>query len=257
MYSICLAESTSSVASISIREPRLSTPCGLTGFRKGLKYWPDVADKGDAVNPIEVDGRPLELAGVDERSAGSIYACVLEHVREMGRIVTGVRLGGEEVVWNDCSHRWDQALSPTNQLKVTTDLPIRVTAPLLEEIRSGLSRIAADQRRQAERLRETMIWSDTSASLLEPWSGLQLALGQVAALHDINWSAAEWSAVAQPLQSLSRRLRDSLTELKDALARGDLVLSADLLEFELAPLAEEWSQPLAGFQAELQRRFGG
>lgn len=207
------------------------------------------------MNHIEVDGKLLDLEVAGDQRAASIYPRVLEHVLDSGRIVTSLRLGAEEVVWEDGSPRWGQTVTSVNCLSVTTELAVRITAPLLQRMEELLPTVAQEHRQQATRLRETMIWSDRSASIMEPWSELQLALGQVAALHGIDWTDDAWAAFAAPLQDLSTRLRDSLRDLKDTLERGDLILAADLLDFELATLAEDWRQPLADFRSELQRRF--
>ena len=96
---------------------------------------------------------------------------------------------------------------------------------------------------------------DAAAELLGVWTDLQQAVEQVCALHGIDLNSREWSSTAESFRSLLRKLNRSLKELKESLELGDMILAADMMEFELAPLAVEWIAPLRRLQTELELRF--
>lgn len=239
----------------------------LTLLRVELRLWPNdpghgcsggwIGAKGPRMGYVLVDGQEVDIPTRPRSPALEAYPAVRDEVLRTGRIVTSVQIGGVPVTWDDGSERWDLPLSEENRLAVTTDYPIRMTSSLLDRVVEAMPQIAEEHRRQAEDIRaQGRASADATARLLSIWPEIQQVFEQVCVLHEIDPESSEWRGAAEQFRDLGRKLNESLAELREALDLGDAVLAADILDFELAPLAQEWTAPFESFRSSLEQRFG-
>jgi hypothetical protein len=171
-------------------------------------------------------------------------------------VITDVRVGGEALTWQDGSGEWDRPMSESPDLVLTTDYPIHISSALLDRLASSLPAIGAEHRSVAGAIRnQESDGIDRASRLLRVWSDMEHAFDQICVFHDLSLDVDPWTSVSRQFQQCFVKLEGFLGELKESLELRDLVLAADLLEFELAPLAENLVDPCRLFQAELQRQF--
>jgi hypothetical protein len=139
---------------------------------------------------------------------------------------------------------------------VTSDHAIHLTLPVIDRLLEQLPGFAEDHRQVAEACRQGSSAIEASVGLLSKWPQVPEVIEQIIALHGIAVDSPDGREVAQPFEALVARLRGMLTEFKETLEIGDFVLAADLLEYELAPLAEEWHTAGWKFREQLQRYTG-
>lgn len=205
---------------------------------------------------VRVDGKSVPLDSPDNASAENVFEEARQSIVHDGRIITEVRIGGDTVVWQDGSSLWQKPLGPENQMDLETDYPVRVSAPLIARLAESMPTIAKNHRDVAEAVREQGLEATAAtAQLLKVWTDIHHAINQVCVLHGIDVSESPWSGIVGSFNERFGKLQDALRELKESLELKDLVLAADLLEFELASLAEDFTNPLRGFEEELHRQF--
>lgn len=204
---------------------------------------------------IELDGQPFDHAVSPNETAASAFPALRDRVLKSGRIVMSVRIGTDEVTWNDGSRTWNQPLCERNRLVVASELPFRVTEPLLARLIESMPTFGEAHRQLADALRSNAAECRAKAAeLLSVWADIQQAVEQVYTLHGIDSTTRDWRPTGDRFRALNRKLNSSFQEMKESLELGDQILAADLMEFELAPLAEEWAKPLDALRSELGRR---
>ena len=87
------------------------------------------------------------------------------------------------------------------------------------------------------------------------WQDLQKLFGNICNLLQVDLQAEEWQSLNDQLTPALERLTEQLGELREAADIGDFVLLADLMEYELAPLAEEWQDLCEQFLGQLRERY--
>lgn len=208
------------------------------------------------VGIIRLDGEPLPLDLPAETTVASAFEVVRDHVLAHGRIVTDVEIGAEPVTWQDGSPGWDEPFETGPDLVMTTDYPLNISAPLIDKVIGMLPEVAGEHRAMAEAFRASDPTApERSAQLLGVWKELEHAIDQICLLHNIDLSASPWSELAGQFRSRFQKLEGSMRELRESLSLRDMVLVADLLEFELAPLAEEFVAPCQEFANRLRTHF--
>ena len=205
---------------------------------------------------IVVDGKPVDVTLPAGTTVASAFGVVRDRILQTGRIITDVRIGDEPVTWDDGAPGWDDAIATSDTLQLKTDFPIRISGPLVERVTETLPLIARQHLEIAELFRGGDHQAfEHAAQSLGAWQELQHVLDQVCILHSIDLDSPSWKPIADALRERFMKLETLLKELKDSLEHGDMVLTADLLEFELAPMAEDFEEPSRQFHAELERQF--
>jgi hypothetical protein len=205
--------------------------------------------KGD----VKVDGESISCPLPSDATLASAFVYLRDHILRDGKIVTDVRIDDDPVTWEDGSPGWSELLSSDHELSIASDYPIRITSPLLARLVETLPTVAAKHREFAGKLRaQDPTASEGMAELLGVWQDLQQALDQVCQLHGLELEVAPWSEVAGVFRGRFDRLSQMLRELKESLELRDMVLSADLLDFEFAPLAEDFIEPCDQFRVTLE-----
>jgi len=205
---------------------------------------------------VVIDGKQVELQIPAEATVAAVFAGVRDEILKSGKIITDVRIGDEPVTWDDGHPAWIQTVAQSANLDLKTDYPIRISGPLVERVIVTLDVIARQHQQLAEAFRaEDRGAFEAAAESLGAWQELQHVLDQVCILHGIELDSPTWKPIADALRERFGKLESLLKEMKDSLEHGDMVLTADLFEFELAPLAEEFVSPCKQFHAELERQF--
>lgn len=205
---------------------------------------------------VVIDGKQVELNLAAGTTIAAVFAGVRDEILRSGKIITDVRIGDEPVTWDDGHPAWNQSVAESANLDLKTDYPIRISGPLVERVIGTLAVIAHQHQELAEAFRaEDRNAFEAAAQSLGAWQELQHVLDQVCILHGIDLDSTAWKPIADALRERFGKLETLLREMKDSLEHGDMVLTADLLEFELAPLAEEFVAPCKQFHAELEKQF--
>lgn len=205
---------------------------------------------------VVIDGKPVAINPAAEGTVAAVFAGVRDEILRSGRIITDVRIGDEPVTWDDGHPAWNLSVADSANLDLKTDYPIRISGPLVERVIGTLDVIARQHQELAEAFRaEDRNAFEAAAQSLGAWQELQHVLDQVCILHGIDLEAPAWKPIADSLRERFGKLEQLLKEMKDSLEHGDMVLTADLLEFELAPLAEEFVAPCKQFHTELERQY--
>jgi hypothetical protein len=211
---------------------------------------------GERMSPsrLKVDQEAVPCSLPVDATLASAFVYLRDQVLREGKIITEVRIDDELVTWEDGSPSWSALLTGEHELSLATDYPIRITGPLLARLAETLPAVADRHREWAEKLRQ----QDPSApqgtaDLLLVWEELQQALDQVCQLHGLSLDQEPWAGLASSFRGCFERLAQMLRELQESLELRDMVLSADLLDFELAPLAQEFVDPCLKFREALER----
>ncbi|MBY0587792.1 hypothetical protein K2X85_11490 [bacterium] len=203
---------------------------------------------------VAVDGQGVDCPLSADATLASAFVYVRDRVLGDGKIVTDVRIDDDPVTWDDGDEHWSAPLTSSHRLAVTTDYAIRITGPLLTRLAETLPVVGTRHREWAAKLREQAPQAaEGTAELLMVWQEVQQALDQVCQLHGLTIDQAPWNEVVASFRTLFERLTQMFRELKESLELGDMVLSADLLDFELAPLAEDFVEPCLRFRDELEK----
>lgn len=203
---------------------------------------------------VSVDGETIECPLPADATLASAFVYVRDRVLRGGKIVTDVRINDEAVTWEDGTPLWSELLSSSHRLSLATDYPIRITGPLLARLAETMPTVGEKHREWARKLRDQdPLAAQGVADLLSVWEELQEALDQVCQLHGLSLQESPWDEVAGAFRERFVRLSQMLKELKESLELRDMVLSADLLDFELAPLAEDFVDPCLRFRDELEK----
>lgn len=196
----------------------------------------------------------LDAAQIGPPAAPCTLGELLEAIRAQQpaeRLITRVALNGEALTEANAPALLAGQLAGDDQVDVETGESLGVVADALREVAGALREAAEAAPAVAVRLNTGDVaggMRDVS-ELVTVWQNGQLAVSQAGNLlqRDLADSVIEGRRVGEYLQDLITRL----TEVRDAMRAGDMVLMADLLHYEMPTLCETWSRVLAGLADDL------
>ena len=206
---------------------------------------------------ILIDGQPVEFELPAGATVESAFEVVRNEILGQRRIVAEVSVDDVDVVWGDGSELWSIPFADSSVLSVHTDAALRMTSALLERAMEVLPELANRHRQAAEALRVGDIEGGINSTLEATpwWEEITAVCDNAGLLHGIDFASDEWKPTGDTIASAVERLREQLGEFREAAEAQDYVLLADLLEYELAPMADEWQTICARFLQLLQERF--
>ncbi len=188
---------------------------------------------------VIVDGTSnYSLQGTPEDVFGAVGA-VSEFLRGQGRSVLSVKVDGAEVSPENIAQRLQgKPLADVKRLEIGSES----TTTLVEECLSGLQEILPELPQVCRNLAEVFQGEkpdegfDPFVELAEIWGHIKSR--EVLVANALELDLAGLDVDGKTVQSIHAELNQFLEEAEQALKDGDIILLADLLEYELAPRAE-------------------
>ena len=188
---------------------------------------------------VIVDGASnYSLQGAPEDVFGAVGA-VSEFLRSQGRSVLSVKVAGAEVSPENIAQRLKgKPLADVQRLEIGSEL----TSTLVEECLSGLQEFLPELPQVCRNLAEVFQGEkpqegfDPFVELAEIWGHIKSRESLVA--NSLELDLGNLEVDGKTVQSVHAELNQFLEEAEQALKDGDIILLADLLEYELAPRAE-------------------
>ena len=213
---------------------------------------------GTIMGKILVDGHPEALDISPGATVASVFELVRERIVTRGRVIVEIILNEQQsLTWGDGNPSWALAFGPDFVLSLHCDTPLRLSTSLLEQAITTLPAIAEQHRAAAVTLRgdDQPAGIEQMLAVVPWWQDLQRLFANICSLLQIDLQTPEWQSLNEQLASALERLSEQLGELREAADIGDFVLLADLMEYELAPLAEEWQDLCEHFLDRLRQRY--
>lgn len=188
---------------------------------------------------VIVDGAGnYNLQGNPEDVLGAV-AAVGESLRSQGRSLLSVKVDGEEFSPETIAERLKGTpLSSISRLEIGSES----TTALVEDCLQGLQEFLPELPQVCRNLAE-VFQGEKPEEGFDPFVELAGIWGQVKSREALVANALELDMVAlevdgKTVQFIHAELNQFLQEAEQALKDGDIILLADLLEYELAPRAE-------------------
>lgn len=201
---------------------------------------------------VLIDGSPCEVAIPSDASMVSAFEVARDSVADSGRVVVEVEINNRRVVWEDGANEWAAPFTNSDTISIHTDDPVRMSVSLLNRIIDRLPAITSAHRQAAATLRSGDIPTGV-AQVLEVmpwWQDLLAGIVNICKLQNIKVDEEPWRSIG--LGEIISKLQEQLNEFHLACTVQDYVLLADLLDYEFAPLADQWKSVCTAFRQELQ-----
>lgn len=201
---------------------------------------------------VTLDGQRLQT----QFNEGCTLGAVVDQVRDehLGdRLVVGVALNGQSMVHNDLEVSLDRALGTNDQVDLESADRHVVAADALRAIGEQLAEAARLQPAIADRLSGSEASSAIRqvGELVGIWNTCTQAVAQCSGLLGRDLTHVTYQD--RPMRAWLDDLVAKLHQLREALEARDLVLLADLLNFELPELCHTWRGLLTELAADIQR----
>ncbi len=187
-----------------------------------------------------VDGeRNFEFQGAPE-DALSALAAVDQHLQDQGRAMLEVKVNGEIIGPEDVVGRLEgTALEDLQTLEVRSSDLGGLVAQSIKDLEDALPELPVACRKLAE-----VFHGDIPEEGFEPfnelaniWSHVKAQQARIATVLQLDMT--EVAVGGKPASQFHEELNQYLEEAAAAVEAGDCVLLGDLLEYELAPRAEQ------------------
>jgi len=190
---------------------------------------------------VELDSQPLPMDGAGIDTVGERVLQVADQLSRGGRVLTLITLDGDPISLADGEGWADRPLAGPGHLVMVSEDPKQMSARVLGESAEHLSRLGHAQLEVADSLRQGKLdrGSQVLAEWLPIWASMQEAVSKVAVL--LGWDLDEVRVGTDTARGVIGQLKPLLEQVRSALAEQDFVSVADLLEYELAPLADRWA----------------
>ena len=187
---------------------------------------------------VELDSQPLDMDCTGIRTVGELALQVADQLSRGGRALTRITLDGDPISLADGEGWADRPLADPGRLVMVSEDPKQMSSRVLGESAEHLSRLGNAQLEVADSLRQGKLdrGSQLLAEWLPIWAAMQEAVSKVAVL--LGWNLDEVRVGTDTAQAVIGQLKPLLEQVRSALAEQDFVSVADLLEYELAPLAD-------------------
>lgn len=202
---------------------------------------------------VSLDGRPVPRQPDDGQTLqGVIDAARADLGRE--RLIVTVMRNGRALVNDDLSTALDSTVAPSERIELSSADRYELAAAALEEIAHQLGEVGREQEAIARQLTsgQTAPAIERFSGFVTVWQTCQqtvLSCGSVLEA-DLTAQPHEGRPIREHLTDLAARLR----ELRDAFEARDMVLLADLLQYELPQLCGFWRDLLNRLAARVATR---
>lgn len=197
---------------------------------------------------VIVDGdRNVVLDGHPTDAIGTVVAANT-YLKERGRVILSVKADGREVAAEELP-----GLSQVSRLEITSENVVELVQRSFEELDEVLLELPKVCHSLA-----AVFQGDAPSEGYEPFEKLAEIWGTVKSQElliagVLGCSLEDMRIDGMPVLRMHEELNRYLEEAADAIRTGDCVLLGDLLEYELAPRAEQESQIVAALRRHVQQ----
>lgn len=194
----------------------------------------------------------------DPQDMFSAIGAISEYLRQEGRSILSVRVDGTEIAPEELTDR----LQNTPVCDITRlEIGSEETTKLIEECLQGLEEYLPELPNICRSL-ATVFQGETPEEGFEPFVEMAGLWSQIKSREALVTNALELDSTALSIEGKSvvdihDELNQFLKEAAQALEDGDTILLGDLLEYELAPRAEQEMEIVALLQTQIPTRSGG
>ena len=203
----------------------------------------------DGASNYDLKGEPADVL--------SAVGAVSDFLKSQGRSILSVKADGNDIQPEELTERLkDVPLSEVGRLEIGSES----TAALVDECLKGLNESLPELPKVCRNLAEVFQGEnpeegfDPFVELAGIWAQVKSRESLVANALDADLNALEVGG--KSLQAIHGELNQFLEEAEQALKDGDTILLGDLLEYELAPRAEQEVEIVAILQAQLPASSG-
>lgn len=197
-----------------------------------------------------------DLQGTPENVLSAV-AAISEYLRKEGRSILSIKVDGDDIAPEELSARFkDTPPDAVSRLEIGSEC----TTALVEECLKGLGENLPDLPAvcrslaaifQGENPEEGF---DPFVQLAELWSHIKSREALVTNALELDTESLNLNG--KSIVAIHDELNQFLEEAAQALKDGDIILLGDLLEYELAPRAEQEMEIVALLQAQLPANSG-
>jgi hypothetical protein len=188
----------------------------------------------------------------DPESVFSAVCAISEFLRQDGRSILAVTVDGSEVAPEEISKRLgDLPVSDASKLEIRSERTVTLVEDCLQGLGEYLPELPSICRGLAEVFQgeNPEEGFDPFVEMAELWS--QIKSRQALVANALELDAKAISLNDKSIEAIHSELNQFLEEAAQALKDGDIILLGDLLEYELAPRAEQELEIVALLQAQL------
>ena len=203
----------------------------------------------DGASNYDLKGDPADVF--------SVVGAASEFLRGQGRSILSVRVDGTDVQPDALEERLkDLPAASVGRLEIGSE----ATSALVVDCLKGLGELLPELPDICRNLAQVFQGEDPSSGfdpfvgLAGIWAGIKSRESLVANALDVDMAAL--AVGGKSLQAIHTELNQFLEEAEQALKDGDMILLGDLLEYELAPRAEQEVEIVALLQAQLPATSG-
>lgn len=206
---------------------------------------------------VIVDGTGRFTPSEDARDGMALMAEIADHLSRAGRAMVGLKLDGDIIPPEDLQDVMTaRKIEDIKSVEVTTMSVAEMVQQCLTELEGSLPSLPDACRQLAE-----VFQSEHPETGFDPFRELAMLWGhikyrEILAAGYMQMDLAAIQLGGRPVQDLHEELNTVLQESAQALEDGDTILLGDLLEYELAPRAEDEVHIVALLQENAAKHFG-
>ena len=210
------------------------------------------------MSEILVDEIPVHLPREMEPTVSSAFEHARDQIIEQGRIVTEVTLDGRQIEWGDGSLVWHMPFLANMSMRIGTGDPWKISISLLESLSDRLPGIADKHRKTAQLMTEadSKEVSSNILDLLRWWQEFSKAIASLHALQNAIGNEVGQNCVAKHAGPATQVLVSKLQEFHVAASKQDMDRVAELLDNDLANIADQWQDICQAIAVDLRMIAG-
>lgn len=203
----------------------------------------------DGAKNYDLKGEPADVL--------SAVGAVSDFLKGQGRSILSISVDGEDVQPEDLATRLKgMPTESVSRLEIGSELVTVLVDNCLKGLNESLPELPHACRNLAQVFQGESPEDgfDPFVEIANIWSQIKARESLVARALDVDLSALEVNG--KSLQAIHDELNQFLEEAEQALKDGDTILLGDLLEYELAPRAEQEVEIVALLQAQMPASSG-
>jgi len=195
---------------------------------------------------IRVDGETVGLPTEELQSVGDVFERVDKLAAAKDSSVVAVTIDGTQIGTEEINEITERPVDAFDRFEFVTQNTGELVETLIGELESKIEELGALVRELATRFQgetETLP-VDMLAAAVDAWQGILERIVAAANLLRVDIDTIEVVGVGTA-RDMHVQITESLAKLVEAVEQNDLVLVADLLEYEVAPSIERETDVLA------------
>lgn len=191
---------------------------------------------------VYVDGTQVDMSDIPVETVADVIGMIAKDLDSSRRVVR-VSVDGEDIT--GVSERHLETISAMSKFEITTAKATEFAAEVLESLSEFRNSLIKELEKTAEEFRSGS-FEKSNEFLARCVDGLSVLLKttmSVAGLLQLQLSQVK--AGDKDLEASSRKINQVLEEMIEAQTNRDGILIADLIEYELNPLIDDWNAGIA------------